>query len=160
MVQKGKDPLYVQFHKTKLPRWHNMRAFGKVGIVSYGPEQNSMKGKLKDRGRVCIHLSLALDHPQDTYRLFDIETKDVISSQDVTWMGRSYSDFMELPKEDIVIVRVDDDEEEEIGNQDDNGQEYQEDEGSTLLLSSSASSDEDKIPIGDTARTLREVRSL
>jgi hypothetical protein len=90
-----------------------MHPFGEMAIVSYGSSKVKMQSKLKNRGRPCIHLSISEDRPSGTYRFFDIQTRKIINSRDVRWLGVYYGDYMKLPKNERSYLPPDSDSESE-----------------------------------------------
>jgi hypothetical protein len=57
---------YNQFFEKELPGIRNAHAFGEIGIVNHHTGK-TLRGKLEDRGRPCLHLGQADNQPQDTY---------------------------------------------------------------------------------------------
>ena len=51
-----------------------------------------MTPKLEDRGATCMMVGYALDHPGDTYRMYDPKTKGVRVTCDIIWLRRMYYD--------------------------------------------------------------------
>jgi hypothetical protein len=47
-----------------------------------------MTPKLRDRGATCMMVGYALDHPGDTYWIWDPRTKNVHVTRDVIWFRR------------------------------------------------------------------------
>jgi hypothetical protein len=72
-----------------LTQSQNRHPFGEVGIVTNRDTQ-SVKAKMKDRGTPMLYLGPALDHSADTHRMLNIQTKRVINSRNVAWLGKSY----------------------------------------------------------------------
>ena len=55
--------------------------FGRIGYVkSLGKSKNWEPKAMK-----CAMVGYALDHTEDTYRLYNLETKRVVLSRDVRW---------------------------------------------------------------------------
>jgi hypothetical protein len=63
--------------------------FGELAVVGYH-HNRKVRSKLADRGRVCVSIGTADQHPIDTYRFFDLQTQRIIVSRDVAWMGKMY----------------------------------------------------------------------
>jgi len=94
--RKGKDS-HNAFCNKELPGLRNMHTFGEMGIVSYGRDTNKMKPKHMNRGRPCLYLGRAPNHPQDTFRFLNLDTHNIILSRDVTWLNKSYGTWKGLP---------------------------------------------------------------
>ena len=84
----GENPEYAK----------SLRTFGEIGVVTY--RKGFMKGtKVDNKGRSCMLLGYAIDHPSGTYRFYDFETRRVIISRDVKWLEKFYKDWR--VKEDL-----------------------------------------------------------
>jgi hypothetical protein len=80
---------FNQFYEKELPGIRNAHPFGEIGIVNHH-KGKTLRGKLDDRGRACLHLGRASDQPRDTYRFLNLETRRVIHSRDVLWLDKTY----------------------------------------------------------------------
>jgi hypothetical protein len=93
----GKNPEFV----------NHLRTFGKAGMVTV---KSKMMPKVKDRGVQCMFVGYALNHPRDTYRMWNPKTGGIHESHDVIWLKRMY--YSKPKKEDesslMEIDRVDD----------------------------------------------------
>ena len=50
-------------------------------------EGKKMRSKLDDRGKTCMFVGYADDHPRDVYKFLKIHTKRIIISRDVRWLN-------------------------------------------------------------------------
>jgi hypothetical protein len=99
---------FNQFFEKELPGIRNAHPFGEMGIVNHH-QGKTLRGKLEDRGRACLHLGRATDQPRDTYRFLNLQTRKIIHSRDVLWLDQNYGDWKGL----MVNTTVQDDEEDE-----------------------------------------------
>ena len=60
------------------------KIFGEMIIVA---NQDEIKGKFAIQRKPCLWMGFAPDHPQGTYRAYDLKTKKVILSRDVTFFA-------------------------------------------------------------------------
>ena len=65
----------------------HLRTWGEAGTVT---TLNTMTPKLDDRGKTCVMVGYALQHPGDTYQMWDPTTKMVHVTRDVRWLNRMY----------------------------------------------------------------------
>jgi hypothetical protein len=87
---KEKYPYQLLFgSKPKLPS--SFRIFGEIGVVT---TKENVQGKLKNRGTACIFVGYSVDHANDVYWMFNFNTKRIIHSRDVVWLGKSYKNWM------------------------------------------------------------------
>jgi hypothetical protein len=87
---KEKYPYQLLFgSKPKLPS--SFRIFGEIGVVT---TKDNVQGKLKNRGTACIFMGYSVDHANDVYQMFNFNTKRIIHSRDVVWLGKSYKNWM------------------------------------------------------------------
>ena len=82
--------------------WEAMRKFGEIGIVNFGSTSNK-RAKHLNQGRACIHVGRALQRPRDTYRFFNLESRQIITSRDVRWLGITYKEYMKSQGEEIEL---------------------------------------------------------
>jgi transposase InsO family protein len=100
---------YNQFFEKEFAGIRNAHPFGEIGIVNHH-KGKTLRGKLEDRGRACLHLGRAEDQPRDTYRFLNLDTRRVIHSRDVLWLDKSYGDWKGLS---VNTTALDDDEEDD-----------------------------------------------
>ena len=66
-----------------------------------------IQSKLANKGRLCMHLGQAVNHPRDTYRFLNLATDRVILSRDVRWLGKVYGTYHSIPS--IELADADED---------------------------------------------------
>jgi hypothetical protein len=98
-------PAYNAFYKEDFPSFKNMRQFGEIGYVKWGPK---IKAKLVDRGIPMMYLGRARNHSADTYRMMNLATQKIINTRDATWMNKVYGEWkrMSLPTTPDVIAML------------------------------------------------------
>ena len=64
-----------------------LRLWGEAGTVK---TKTTTTPKVKDRGVPCMMIGYALEHPGDTYRMWNPDTNGVHQSRNVIWMKRMY----------------------------------------------------------------------
>ena len=84
--KKGEKSAYEEYYGSKNKVLHHLRTFEETGVVK--DNKKKLHSKLKDRGIVCLFLGYAADHPEDTYRMLNLETKKVIITRDVKWINK------------------------------------------------------------------------
>ena len=80
---------YVHWNGTNPDFSKHLRTWGEAGTVKL---KTNMTPKLEDRGATCMMVGYALDHPGDTYRMYDPKTKGVHVTRDIIWLRRMYYD--------------------------------------------------------------------
>jgi transposase InsO family protein len=106
---------FNQFYEKELPGIRNAHPFGEIGIV-HNHQGKTLRGKLEDRGRACLHLGRASDQPRDTYRFLNLQTLRVIHSRDVLWLNQSYGEWKGLHTNTTLLEDDDDDEDDLLIN--------------------------------------------
>jgi hypothetical protein len=87
---KEKCPFPLLFgSKPKLPS--SFRIFGEIHLVM---TKDNVQGKLKNQGTACVFVGYLVDHSNDINRMFNFNTKRIIHSRDVVWLGKSYKNWM------------------------------------------------------------------
>jgi hypothetical protein len=96
----------------------NLRIFGEIGIKT-ARNQVNMVDKLQNKGGYCSFVGYEYNHPQDAYRVLDLNNLTIMITQDVRWLGKTYGshignnetklvEFTELESEnkdeDIIIL--------------------------------------------------------
>ena len=94
---------YEMFWKKKSPNIKNLHEFGEMGVVERH-EIRRIREKFENRGKLCIYVGKVPDHTQDNYKLYNIETRRLHTSRNVTWLGKFYGDWKGLFDLDISIV--------------------------------------------------------
>jgi CRISPR/Cas system CMR-associated protein Cmr5 small subunit len=115
------------------PRWiSNLRIFGEIGIV-HDSATSKMRGKLADRGHVCIFIGYHEHHASNVYQFLKLSTKSIILSRNVIWLHKSYVEYHNIS--DINIVRTPDNNENDKNEIEDNAElEIQETEEESEIL--------------------------
>jgi hypothetical protein len=60
-----------------------LRSFGEMGVVTTGKK---IQGKLEDKGTICMFIGYPPNHACDVYRMFNLNTKQVVKSRDIIWL--------------------------------------------------------------------------
>jgi hypothetical protein len=96
---------YQRFHGKEWESLRYLKPFGTMGIVKTG---KSIQSKLTDKGTPMIHLGPGTMHATDVYRMFNPNTKGIVTTRDITWMNQMYGDWKGLanPPELEAIARV------------------------------------------------------
>jgi hypothetical protein len=81
----------------------HLRTWGEAGTVK---TKTDTTPKVKDRGIPCMFVGCALDHPEDTYRMWNPETGGVHQTRDAIWMKRMFYEKKNRPNE--IITQHDD----------------------------------------------------
>jgi len=68
----------------------SLRVFGEMGVVT---TKSDIQGKLKNRGTTCMFMGYSVDHSNDVYRMLNLETKSIIHSRDIVWLGKSFTEW-------------------------------------------------------------------
>ena len=90
---------YVHWNKTNPAFSKHLRTWGEAGTVKL---KTKMTLKLNDRGATCMMVGYALEHPGDTYRMWDPKTKGVHVTRDIIWLRRMYYDPPAKPGLEII----------------------------------------------------------
>ena len=80
---------YEEFYGRKAIYEKSLRVFGEMGIRTV---RKGHQDKLDDRGDICIFVGYPEIHYHDTYRLFKMQTKTIVESRDVRWIGKIYKE--------------------------------------------------------------------
>jgi hypothetical protein len=81
----------------------HLRTWGEAGTVK---TKTDTTPKVKDRGIPCMFIGYALDHPEDTYRMWNPETGGVHQTRDVIWMKRMFYE-KKIRSNEIITQRDD-----------------------------------------------------
>ena len=68
----------------------NLRTFGDLLVVTANPGP-TIKGKIEDRGILCVFLGYAAGHDGKTYRMLNLKTRKVLLTRDVKWLHKFYA---------------------------------------------------------------------
>jgi len=69
------------------PFAERLRTWGEAGTVKI---RNKTTPKLGDRGTTCMFVGYTQDHAGVCYEMLNMETKSIIQTRDVTWLGKTY----------------------------------------------------------------------
>ena len=83
--ERAKPP-HTLFYGKDAKSGKYMRTFGEMAVVAIH-EATKMRSKLDNRGKTCMFVGYAEDHPGDVYRFLNIHTKRIIMSRDVRWLN-------------------------------------------------------------------------
>lgn len=98
LVNKGEDSSWKLFYgpNKELPSYSkHLRPWGEVGWVAL---TNTHPPKLQERGVKCIMVGYTQEHSQGTYRMYNLSTRGIMTSRDVTWTGKFLSDKEAPPR--------------------------------------------------------------
>jgi hypothetical protein len=81
--------------KTQFEHWEYtlprllqyLRKWREAGVVKL---RTSTTPKIYDRGKVCMFVGYSPNHAGDTFRMWDLETKQVHVSRDILWLNKMY----------------------------------------------------------------------
>jgi hypothetical protein len=71
----------------KFKKLSNLKRFGEMFLVI---TKKKIKGKLNDKGTVCMFVGYPQNHSDDSYRLFNVKTRQVIKSRGLIWLDKYY----------------------------------------------------------------------
>ena len=92
IIDKEEDvPSHKQFIGEDFKWSRNLRTFGEICVLTR--HDKALKGKIKNRGRLCMFVGYAKDHSGDVFRLLNLKTKKILMSRDVTWIGKTYGEY-------------------------------------------------------------------
>ena len=84
------SPLQLMF-KTQFKGFKNLKTFGEMCVVT---TKKSIQGKLNDRGTVGLFVGYPQNHADDVYRIFNLQTKQIIKSRDLIWLNLNYGNWI------------------------------------------------------------------
>jgi hypothetical protein len=88
---KAKDKCAYQLifsRKSKLST--SLRIFGGMGVVI---TKDGVQGKLKNRSLTCMFVKYSVDHTNDGYWIFNLNTKRIMQTKDAVWLEKGYNDW-------------------------------------------------------------------
>ncbi|CAJ1943898.1 unnamed protein product [Cylindrotheca closterium] len=95
VYQRGEQSSHKKFWKQEARFARHLKTFGEMAVIKV---HTKIKGKLKDRGRTVMFVGYADNSSGDTYKFYDPKTKRISSSQDVSWLNKSYGDWKGIKK--------------------------------------------------------------
>ena len=88
--RRNETPFQIFFGKGFRSQIDSTKIFGEMVIVT---NREKIKAKLADRGKTCMWLGYARNHPAGTYRVLNLMTRKVIITRDVLFLRKSYGDW-------------------------------------------------------------------
>jgi hypothetical protein len=64
--------------------------FGEVGVVTI---KERMQAKLSNRVTTCMFVGYTEHHSRDGYRMLNLTTSSIITSQDIIWLNKTYREW-------------------------------------------------------------------
>ena len=123
MIGKAQENTpYERMFKEEAEFVPHLRQFGEMAVVKALGQD--IKSKLTPRGRLAIYLGRAESHAPDCHRFLAVDTKRVILSRDVMWLGKTYGKWktgVDLAEAIASVPDDDDDENQPINNDNDDG---------------------------------------
>ena len=86
--KQGERSSYEEYYGKKNKILNHLRIFGEAGAVKNNKKK--LHSKLENRGIVCLFIGYDANHPEDTYRMLNLETKKLIIIRDVKWLKKMY----------------------------------------------------------------------
>ena len=86
------------------PFTDHLRTWGEAGTVTI---KRKIKGKFQKKGIVCMMVGHPIDHPADCHEMWDVNTKGIHKTRDITWLHRMF--FNTAGNTNIQIEEGDDD---------------------------------------------------
>jgi hypothetical protein len=94
------------------PYWiSKLRTFGEIRIVS-DKKTKKIRGKLDDRGLLCLWVGYTTNHAEDVYKFMNLKTKTVIMSRNVILLDKKYAKFKGITAVNVEQITVDVDQDE------------------------------------------------
>ena len=92
ITRKKEISSYEKFYGRR-PNWiDDCKKFGEVGVF-----KNLKKGKMTDnRGSIGMFVGHSDNHPSGTFKMINITTWKAIHTRDVTWLNKSYGEYIGL----------------------------------------------------------------
>lgn len=90
---------YEKFYGVK-PDFEGLHPFGELVVVT---NMERIKGKLEDKGKPMLYVGNPPNHPKSVIKALNLQTKQMISSRNIKWMGKMYGVWKNLKKDEIVV---------------------------------------------------------
>jgi hypothetical protein len=87
-----------------------MRTFGETAIVARHSNKK-IRNKLADRVKIVMFVVYSEFHEKDVYKFWHLSTNKPLMSRDVIWLNQTYSDHMDITKENFLTSEVEAEEE-------------------------------------------------
>jgi hypothetical protein len=84
---------YEKFYGKTCAIQKHLRTFGEVGVVTKHNNYH-IRGKLEDRGTVCVFLGYARNHAANVYRMLKLDTNAIIITRDIVWLKKTYGEYV------------------------------------------------------------------
>jgi hypothetical protein len=85
-------PAYQLLTKKEFPIVSGLHPFGELAVIATSASRK-IRGKLDDRGRICIYLGRSLNHSVEIGRFLNLTSNHVILSRDITWLVKTYGEW-------------------------------------------------------------------
>lgn len=87
---QDKSPYELLYgNKCKITKYiHTIGEFGVVKVV-----YNGMVSKVINKGKCMIFIGYCLNHSSGVFRMYDMDTKGIFITRDVTWLGNLFKDW-------------------------------------------------------------------
>jgi hypothetical protein len=86
----------------------SLRPFGDMGVVT---TKSDIQGNLTNRGTTCMFVGYSVNHSNDVYRMLKLDSKRIIHSRDIIWLGRNFKIWFKLK---VSTERLEDDDDDFI----------------------------------------------
>jgi len=83
------SPLQSMF-KTQFKGINNLRTFEKMFLIT---TKKNIQRKFYDKGKVGLFAGYPQNHADNVYRIFNLNTKQIIKSRDLIWLNLSYGNW-------------------------------------------------------------------
>lgn len=95
-VTKNKPiPAYEAFWGAEALYARHLKTFGEIGIVAKHSNKK-VRAKMDNRGYPCMFIGYSKNRAGDVYRMYNLSTGRIVNSRDLTWLGKSYGEYMGL----------------------------------------------------------------
>ena len=100
------------FYGSEHKHVRSMHSFGTMATVRTTQQGN----KMSERGRLAMFLGHAQDHPTGTYRFLSLDTRRVVLSRDIIWLGTLYGQYKKGTASQLQQLNDDDNDEPDLSN--------------------------------------------
>ena len=85
-----KFPPHTLMYDEQSKLFWKFRTFGEMAIVT---KTENIQNKLNNKGIIAMFVGYASNHANDVYRMYNIETKGIITTRDVRWLNKNYHEW-------------------------------------------------------------------
>ena len=85
-----KNPYKKSVFNTNPRLIDNLKVFGEGGVLL----TKKIRGKMENRGELCLFVGYHKDHGSEVYRIYKLKTKSVVISRNLRWMSIMYGDYV------------------------------------------------------------------